>query len=78
MAGIYGLRRENYIRSLRMGMAMINEVRGASVQMGASECSACRMQMQQGCNKATVHPLKLLAASYGLTPNPLTAARAKA
>jgi len=71
MAGIYGLRRENYIRSLRMGMAMINEVRSTSIQIGATECSACRMQMQQGTTKTTLHPLKLLAASYGLTPSPL-------
>ena len=71
MAGIYGLSRENYIRSLRMGMPMIKEVRKATVQMGASECSACRMQMQQGTTKTTLHPLKLLAAAYGLTPSPL-------
>lgn len=75
MAGIYGLRRENYISSLRMGMNMINEVRRASVQIGASECSACRMQMGQGTTKTTMHPLKLLAASYGLAPNPVTASR---
>ena len=77
MAGTYGLRRANYISSLRMGMGLIKEVRKASVQIGTSECSACRMQMQQGTAKPTVHPLKLLAASYGLAPNPIVSTRGR-
>jgi len=75
MAGTYGLKSENYRSSLRMGMGMINAVRNASIQIGASECSACRMQMQQGTAKPTIHPLKLLAASYGLAPNPTVVKR---
>lgn len=71
MAGTYGLRRENYITSLRMGMGMISQVRAPGVQIGASECSACRLQMRQGTVKPALHPLKLLAASYGLAPNPV-------
>lgn len=77
MAGVYGLRKENYISSLRMGMGLISEVRKSSIQIGMSECSACRMQMQQGTTKATLHPLKLLAASYGLAPNPIVTARGR-
>ena len=71
MAGTYGLKSENYISSLRMGLGLINEMRDAQVQIGATECSACKLQMQQGTMKPTFHPLRLLAASYGLAPNPI-------
>lgn len=70
MAGIFGLRSRNYRTSLRIGLGMINAVRNADVQIGCSECSACRLQMQQGASKPTQHPLKLLATSYGLVANP--------
>lgn len=75
MAGIYGLRKENYRMSLRIGLNMINAVRSSDIQVGSSECSACRIQMQQGTSKSTQHPLKLLAASYGLATNPIQGIR---
>jgi Fe-S oxidoreductase len=71
MAGTYGLRRENYISSLRMGLGLITQMRDSTVQLGATECSACKIQMQHGTAKPTLHPLRLLAASYGLAPNPV-------
>ncbi|MBL7040505.1 MAG: hypothetical protein ISR77_17855, partial [Pirellulaceae bacterium] len=33
------------------------------------ECSACKMQMEQGTTKPTIHPLKILALAYGLMPD---------
>ena len=33
-----------------------------------SECSTCRMQMEQGSALPTIHPVKLLALAYGLMP----------
>lgn len=68
MAGTWGLRRENFRRSLRIGYGLISELRRPSITVGATECSACKMQMEQGTNKATIHPLKLLAYAYGLMP----------
>jgi hypothetical protein len=38
------------------------------LQAGATECSTCKMQMEQGADKPTIHPLKILAHSYGLLP----------
>ena len=35
---------------------------------GVTECSACKIQMEQGTTKPTIHPLKMLALSYGLMP----------
>ncbi|MEK6239268.1 MAG: anaerobic glycerol-3-phosphate dehydrogenase subunit C, partial [Planctomycetales bacterium] len=68
MAGTFGLKRENYRSSLRAGWSLITAMRDPDVQGGVTECSACKMQMEQGVRKPTVHPLKLLAHAYGLAP----------
>jgi Fe-S oxidoreductase len=68
MAGTFGLKRENYRASLRAGWGLISAMRSPSVQFGATECSACKMQMEQGTTKPTIHPLKILAFAYGVMP----------
>ena len=68
MAGTYGLKRENFRRSLRAGWGLISALRDPTFQAGTTECSACKMQMEQGTSKPTVHPLKVLALAYGLMP----------
>ncbi len=69
MAGTFGLKRSNYRSSLRAGWGLISHLRSDRVQVGTTECSACKMQMEQGTTKPTIHPLKLLALSYGLLPD---------
>ncbi len=68
MAGTFGLRRENYRSSLRAGWGLISALRAPGMQLGTTECSSCKIQMEQGTTKPTIHPLKLLALSYGLMP----------
>ncbi len=68
MAGTFGLHSKNYRGSLRVGLRLINQLRSPALQAGATECSTCKIQMEQGTNKPTIHPIKLLALSYGLTP----------
>ncbi len=68
MAGTFGLKRENYRASLRAGWSLISRVRDPGIQVGATECSTCKLQMEQGTHKATIHPLKILALAYGLMP----------
>ena len=65
MAGTFGLAREHYRASLRAGLGLVTAMRSAGVEAGATECSACRIQMEQGTTKPTVHPVKLLAKAYG-------------
>jgi FAD/FMN-containing dehydrogenase/Fe-S oxidoreductase len=69
MAGTYGLKRKNYRNSLRVGWNLISSLRDPAIQCGTTECSACKMQMEQGTTKPTLHPLKLLAHAYGLMPD---------
>lgn len=68
MAGMYGFMRKNYRTSLRIGLPLITELRTAGFQAGVSECSACRVQMEQGSSLPTIHPVKLLALAYRLMP----------
>jgi Fe-S oxidoreductase len=67
-AGLYGFQRKNYRTSLRIGLPLITELRTAGFQAGVTECSTCRIQMEQGATMPTVHPVKLLALAYGLMP----------
>jgi Fe-S oxidoreductase len=68
MAGTYGLKKENYRNSLRAGWGLISALRESSVHAGTTECSTCKMQMEQATTKPTIHPLKVLAAAYGVRP----------
>ncbi len=68
MAGMFGLKKVNYRNSLRAGWPLISSLRESNWQAGTTECSACKMQMEQGTSKPTIHPLKLLAMAYGLMP----------
>ena len=68
MAGTYGLKRANYRSSLRAGWGLISALRDPAIEVGATDCSACKMQMEQGTTKPTIHPLKVLALAYGLMP----------
>jgi Fe-S oxidoreductase len=68
MAGTYGLKQKNYRNSLRAGWGLISALRDPQIQVGTTECSACKIQMEQGTTKPTIHPMKLLALSYRLMP----------
>jgi FAD/FMN-containing dehydrogenase/Fe-S oxidoreductase len=68
MAGTYGLLHKNYRSSLRAGLHMIARLRHPDLQAGVTECSTCKIQMEQGTTKPTIHPVKLLALCYGLMP----------
>jgi Fe-S oxidoreductase len=68
MAGTFGLARRNYRTSLRAGWDLISWMRQGTMQIGATECSTCKLQMEQGTTKPTIHPIKLLALAYGAMP----------
>jgi Fe-S oxidoreductase len=69
MAGTFGLARKNFRTSLRAGRGLLRRLREDDIEIGATECSTCRMQMEQGVAKRTLHPLKLLSVGYGLNPS---------
>jgi Fe-S oxidoreductase len=68
MAGTFGLKEENYRLSLEAGRPMLDELRRPRVLFGSTECSTCRLQMEDGARKRTLHPAQYLALAYGLMP----------
>lgn len=68
MAGAWGLTRQNFRDSIRIGWGLISRMRAGDIVAGVTECSSCKMQMEQGTHVPTLHPIKLLALSYGLMP----------
>jgi Fe-S oxidoreductase len=68
MAGSWGLKAANYATSLSAGAPVFKELNRPGVLFGSSECSTCRMQMQEGSGKRTLHPIEYLAYAYGLLP----------
>ena len=68
MGGTYGLGKDHFRSSLRAGRELRKRLKGDDIEIGATECGACRIQMEQGIAKRTLHPVKLLALGYGLNP----------
>jgi Fe-S oxidoreductase/FAD/FMN-containing dehydrogenase len=69
MGGTYGLARDRFRTSLRAGRGLLKRLGDDDLDVGATECAACRIQMEQGSVKRTLHPAKLLNVSYGLDPH---------
>jgi hypothetical protein len=47
---------------------MLEELTRPGVLFGSTECSTCRLQMEDGAGKRTLHPAQYLALAYGLMP----------
>jgi FAD/FMN-containing dehydrogenase/Fe-S oxidoreductase len=68
MAGTFGLKKKNLATSLAAGRPMLEQFQGAALQAGSSECSSCRLQMENVAGKRALHPVQYLALAYGLMP----------
>lgn len=68
MGGIFGLYRSNFRASRRAGRGLITRLREPDVELASTDCGTCRLQMEQGSTRRTLHPIKLLALGYGLNP----------
>ncbi len=66
--GVWGLLAGRLEASLAMGAALLQSLRDESIRFGVSECSGCRLQIQQGTGKRALHPVQVLALAYGLMP----------
>jgi FAD/FMN-containing dehydrogenase/Fe-S oxidoreductase len=68
MAGTYGLKADNYETSLAAGRPMLDQLRRPQVMFGSTECSTCRIQMEDAAAVRTLHPAQYLALAYGYLP----------
>jgi Fe-S oxidoreductase len=68
MAGTFGFKSDRYALSMSAGRPMLAELARPAYLFGSTECSACRIQMEDGTGKRTLHPAQYLALAYGLMP----------
>jgi Fe-S oxidoreductase len=69
MAGTFGLKATNHKASLEIGRPMLEVLCRPRALLGSTECSTCRLQMEEGSRKRTLHPVQYLALAYGLMPD---------
>jgi len=68
MAGTFGLKASNYEVSLEAGKPMLEQLNRPGTHFGSTECSTCRLQMEDVARKRTMHPAQYMALAYGLMP----------
>ena len=68
LAGTFGLTKQHFDESLSIGHKLIEQMRSDQIEFGITECSSCKLQMEQQSTTPTLHPLKVLALAYGLMP----------
>ena len=70
MAGHFGFTKKNYENSIQIGKDLMEAIVHENITMATTECSACKLQMEHNNRKTILHPLKIIAAGYGLIPIP--------
>ncbi|MCS7168625.1 MAG: FAD-linked oxidase C-terminal domain-containing protein [Gemmatales bacterium] len=68
MAGPFGLSERNYADSLAAGRPMLERLALPAIHFGSSECSSCRLQIEDVTNKRALHPVQYLALAAGALP----------
>jgi FAD/FMN-containing dehydrogenase/Fe-S oxidoreductase len=66
MAGTFGMKSETFDLSMETGRPLFGKVAEVVPDLLVSECSTCRMQLEQATGLDSVHPAELLARAYGI------------
>jgi len=66
MAGTFGMKAGTYDLSMATGRPLFERVAAVAPDLIASECSTCRMQLEQATGCPTTHPAQLLAGALGI------------
>ena len=76
MAGTFGMKAGTFDLSMETGRPLFERVAEVAPDLIASECSTCRMQLEQATGRPTTHPAQLLAGALrtlaGCTPGSRT------
>jgi glycerol-3-phosphate dehydrogenase subunit C len=67
IAGTYGLKKEKYEISMKVGDDLFRQVQETKPDLAACDSETCRWQITHGSGVAAVHPVELLHRAYGLT-----------
>jgi Fe-S oxidoreductase len=66
LAGTFGMQKKNYELSSQIATSLRNALKESKTRNVLTECAACKMQIEHISDKVAIHPLKILAESYGL------------
>lgn len=66
LAGTYGFKSEKYDISLAIGRELERELARFDGPYAASDCEACRMQIENLSDKKGLHPIFIIQRAYGL------------
>ena len=66
LAGTFGMQKKNYELSSQIAASLKTALKNSPTQNVLTECAACKMQIEHISDKVAIHPLKILAESYGL------------
>lgn len=65
IAGTYGYKKEKYDISMNIGQSLFNFIKKINSPIAICDSETCRWQITHGTGIPAVHPVELLAASYG-------------
>ena len=68
MAGTFGTKAGTFEFSMLAGRPVFDRVEALKPDLVLSDCSSCRMQIEQATGTRTMHPAELLAHLYGVAP----------
>jgi len=66
LSGTFGMQKKNYELSSQIAESLKSALKNFPTQNVLTECAACKMQIEHISDKVAIHPLKILAESYGL------------
>ncbi|MBU1261275.1 MAG: anaerobic glycerol-3-phosphate dehydrogenase subunit C [Planctomycetes bacterium] len=66
IAGTFGFSEKNYDLSMQIGKNLAEKIEKSGADTVLTECSTCRMQIEQMTGKEVIHPIKVLAQAFGL------------
>ncbi len=64
MAGTAGFKRRYYESSMNIGSVLFQRIKEVNAQVVTTDCSGCKMQIEQGANVEVIHPLIILEKAY--------------
>jgi FAD/FMN-containing dehydrogenase/Fe-S oxidoreductase len=66
LAGTCGMQKKNFDLSVEIAKDMVEALNAVDTKYVMTECTACKMQIEQLTGKMVIHPIKVLAKAYGL------------
>ena len=65
----WGLAKKNYDESMWIGKNIFRDLADPArhIQLGITESACCKMQLEHGSTKPTLHPVQIMALAYGFT-----------